>query len=298
MAGLKTNLGKKIALNRIYKADPDYTHPSQFKIGTGTTAATVADTDLGNAIPIDDGTTLDTGANTLTGSNGGDSTTNNTTYYKPGSNQTDNTGQNLIANNTSVTKTWFLANISTVGNLAAADEYTSLWLWINDDATLEKFATSGTCLQVKLGSDSSNYYSKTFEVSSLQTGWNWIQLGILNTNTETGTVGSPIVYFEIVITTNNSTDMFVANDVVYDLLRQWTVTDLFKDFDSITIDEANLEVSMVGQIYSSEAVGFDISELGSFNKDATPKLDGRDVFTAKSKSSGDEFKFVVKDGVE
>lgn len=52
-----TNDGKKILLNRGFKASPNYTVPSLFKVGTGTTAPTVTDTDLQAAVIISGGNT-------------------------------------------------------------------------------------------------------------------------------------------------------------------------------------------------------------------------------------------------
>ena len=46
-----TNSGKKIILNRTFKSVPDYTQISQFKVGTGTTTPTAAQTDL--VTPVD-----------------------------------------------------------------------------------------------------------------------------------------------------------------------------------------------------------------------------------------------------
>jgi len=40
------NNGAKIIMNRTFKASPDYTAPTRFKIGTGTTTPTVSDTDM------------------------------------------------------------------------------------------------------------------------------------------------------------------------------------------------------------------------------------------------------------
>ena len=40
-------------LNRTFKSSPDYTAPSLFKIGTGTTTPTISDTDLETPVNID-----------------------------------------------------------------------------------------------------------------------------------------------------------------------------------------------------------------------------------------------------
>jgi len=52
-----TNNGLKLALNRIFKATPDYSAPSKFKIGTGTTTPTTSDTDIENGVSINGGAT-------------------------------------------------------------------------------------------------------------------------------------------------------------------------------------------------------------------------------------------------
>ncbi len=52
-----TNNGLKIMLNRGYKATPDYTAPTVFKIGTGTTTPVVSDTDVETGVNINGGAT-------------------------------------------------------------------------------------------------------------------------------------------------------------------------------------------------------------------------------------------------
>ena len=47
-----TQQGKTIVLNRTFKPTPDYTAPSVFAVGTGTTTPAAADTDLQTAITI------------------------------------------------------------------------------------------------------------------------------------------------------------------------------------------------------------------------------------------------------
>jgi len=52
-----TSNGLKLALNRIFKATPDYLAPSKFKIGTGTTTPTTSDTDVETGVNINGGAT-------------------------------------------------------------------------------------------------------------------------------------------------------------------------------------------------------------------------------------------------
>lgn len=298
MSGIKTKIGKNVMLNRMYKSTPDYTAPSQFKVGTGDTAPTVNDTDLELSIPIGDGDTCDNGAQTLTGSVGGTNTTTNTFTFKPGADQTDDSAQNLLVNNTDVNKIWTLENLSTSGATALADKYTAFWLYIKDISVLQKFKTSGTCLNVKIGTDASNYYYKEFAVGSLVLGWNWVQLDELDTNLSTGTPTAPLNWFQITIITNNATDTFNEGDVIYDFLRQWETTDLFEDISSVAFNENTVTATITATLFSTQAVGYNLTEIGTFNTDATPKMDGRDTFSSEGKSSEDEFKFTIVDGLD
>ena len=51
------NNGKKIILNRALKATPDYTAPTVFKIGTGTTNPVVTNTGMETGVNINGGAT-------------------------------------------------------------------------------------------------------------------------------------------------------------------------------------------------------------------------------------------------
>lgn len=298
MTGIKTKKGKNIMLNRMYKPVPDYTVPSQFKVGTGTTQPVDSDIDLELSIPIGFGTTNDDGSNTLTGSLGGSNTTNNTIIFKPGAGLSDNTAQNLIANDTDDEKVWTIADLSMDGNVADEHKITELWIYINNDVTLAKLADTGTAIEIKIGEDSSNYYYKEFEKSDLILGWNRLYLGVLDTNSVQGTIAGTLDFFEIVITTNLSTDKFAAGDVVYDLLRQYEETDTLKNFSSVFLNENDVTATITAELFSTQAVGYNISEIGTFNTDSTPSMDGRDVFSGESKSSEDEFKFTIIDGLD
>lgn len=52
-----TNEGLKIFLNRTFKEIPDYTTPTVFSVGTGTTTPQVTDTDLDTKVNINGGDT-------------------------------------------------------------------------------------------------------------------------------------------------------------------------------------------------------------------------------------------------
>lgn len=52
-----TLLGKKVAINRTFKATPDYTAPTTFKVGKGTTTPTVNDTAIETDVPTPPATT-------------------------------------------------------------------------------------------------------------------------------------------------------------------------------------------------------------------------------------------------
>lgn len=292
-----SNSGVQILLNRTY-GDASLNKPDVVKVGQNQTDPTSSDTDLTQAVPITNGTVNDNGDNQLTGSSGGDNTTDNTTIFKPGAGISDDTSQNLIANDTNVLKIWTIADLSSLGNNIDITQPFGLWFYIKDETALDKFLTSGTALEIKLGSDSSNYFSLTKEISDLTTGWNWITSDTTNVEDlpETLTVGTPVDTFIIEVTTNNATDEFIAGDVLYDLLRQWAISNLLKVEDSgyPIIDLTALTIAHRATISSVEANGFILNGFGTFNQDATPKLEGIDAFDSESKGDSDQFIYTAK----
>jgi len=297
---ISTN-GKKILAYRGYTKNADlsstqYLPPTKFKVGVDSGSYVISSSDLTYAIPIADGTPLDPGDNNMTGSSGGDNSTDNTTRYKEGAGLSDATSQNLIKNNTNAVAIW----TETLTTFAIGSKYTGLWIYIKDATTLAKLVSSGTALEIKLGSDASNYYSKTWTTSNLSVGWNWLPMGALNTNTETGTVTGDIDTFIIEITTNNATDTFIAGDVLYDLLRQWEDSDLIKSYVTgyPSISLTTLETEIQCFLNSIEANGFLVDSMALFNEDTTPLMQSVMSITEESKSSTDEFTFIAKDEVK
>ena len=298
MAGIIVDVGLDLWAERFLGTSSESTI-TLFKVGIGTTAVTGTDTDLEIAIPIEDGTTNDDGSNTLTGSSGGDNTTNNIVTFKEGAGNTDVTAQNLIANNTNATKIWTIADLSSSGTNVSGTQPFGLWFFILDSTALAKLITSGTALEIKLGSDSSNYFSLTKTAANLTTGFNWITSNTVNVNalTETGTVSGNIDTFIIEVTTNNATDTFVAGDVVYDLLRQWATSDLVKNLDSgfPSYDSTVKEIETQGTLTVLQANGFDLTEMAVENTEGTAW--NRDVYTSFSKSSTEKLIFTLKDQI-
>ena len=296
-----TKGGDKIMLNRGWKTVPDYTVPSLFMIGRNNSTPTTSSTGLDTPIPITDGTLIDPGSNSFTGSLGGTNTTSNTSLYKPGMSLSDNTGQNLLANGSSVSKVWTKTGLT--NNFVTTKPF-GLWLYIKDSTTLAKFKSSSTALEIRIGSDASNYYYRTFTASTLTTGWNWITSNttLVSALSTVGTPGGTLNTFIIVITTNNATDTFAAPtnptaEVVYDMARQWASTDTQKAFVSgyPSIDEVNMIVEIRGYIVSTEMNGFDFNSVALKNTDGTPIVSDIDVFSpAESKSDTDEFSIILK----
>lgn len=291
---IKTSGGEKIILNRSYKTTPDYTVPSVFQIGINQSTPVPGISSLDFPIPISDGTTNDDGSNTLTGSGGGDNTTDNTSTYKEGAGNSDDTAQNLIANGTSATKTWSISDLSSAGVNCDSTKYTGLWFYIKDSTTLAKFKSSGTALEIRTGADTTtNYYSLSYTAAELSTGWNWLYDGIMEDNwTSNGTPGT-LDHFAIIITTNNATDTFSAGDVVYDLLRQWTLADTKKAITSITINESTNQAVVECDLTTTEANGFNTNAIALLNTDSTPKISDAATYPDKSKNAIDLFTYKI-----
>jgi hypothetical protein len=298
-----TNSGKKIIINRAYKSSPDYTVPSRFRIGISNGTPALADTDLDISVPIEDGTVCDDGSNTFTGSSGADNSTNNTTTFKQGAGQSDVTSQNLIADGagTNVLKIWTIASLS--ANKTAAEPF-GFWLYIKDATEYAKLKASGVALTVKFrtnGDGATLFYKYERTKAQLAAGWNWVTSGTTLTSAlDQGAGGAPsgvLDEFVLEVETVNAGDEFAAGELLFDLLREWTVAERSKIYVTSypTVDETNFETETRCFLTSVQANGFDINGFCLINTDGTILMHSEDVFTAESKSDTDQFTFIVKD---
>jgi len=294
--------GKNTALYRSYTENGDlsatlYLAPTKIQLGLSNGTPLITDTTLDYPIPYVDGVVNDNGDNQLTGSDGGDNTTDNVTTYKEGAGASDVTAQNLITTGSDTTKTWTITNLATLGTVIDSAKYGSMWLYIKDSTALAKIVS----VELKLGSDASNYYSVTFLNAALSVGWNWITNPntIISGWTETSSVGAPIDTFIIEVITGAAADAFIAGDLIYDLLRTWSLDDTKNSFQATypTFDYVNNEVTIRSYFTTLQANGFLINGIGIYNEDTMPLLLGEDTITGESKSLTDEFAFVVVDRV-
>ncbi len=296
-----TDNGKNVALNRTYKTTPDYTVPSNMRLGVDQAEPFGVDTAITKPVPILDGTVNDDGNNQLTGANGGTNTTDNTTTYRPGAGVTDNVAQNLLSNGTSANKEWSISNLATNGTVITGARYMGFSIYIKDQTTLD-YLTTSNCVEIRVGSDSSNYYYKQWDKADLQLGWNFLSTisTAVEDLTETGTVVGSIDYFYIKIVTNNAADSWSSADVIYDLLRTWQASDEINSIVSgyPSFDEANQRVTLRYYLNATQANGFDLSGLGIENTDTPPKVTDIEEFTDESKSDTDEIAFIVKNNAE
>jgi len=299
VGSILTNLGKKIILNRAYKVTPDYTSPSRFKVGVDSSVPNIGDVDLNNPIPITNGIIYDGGDKNMTGKHGGLDTTNNTTTYKDGAGTTDVTSQNLLTTTTSGSKTWYLDSGSMNSNVSGTQDNCGLWLYIKNTTTYNYFKSSGTAVEVRLGSGTADDYYKFGKTrSQLNIGWNWLTSGtaVVNLNSVGTPTDASMDSFVLQVLTNNDSDTWSSGDVIYDLLRGWKRGDEFNSWTSASypsVNESTFTVEMRGQLSTTQANGFNIDSFGDFNSGTM--MAGKDVFTAESKSSTDQFTFVVQD---
>ena len=294
MSGGKiTKSGKKIFLNRTYKGTPDYAELTVFKAGTGVTAVTVDDTDLENPIPIQTTTETVDDFETADWTDSADVTsTLNAVTFKEGSKSL------ALAKDATASATITINKTTTSRDFTGKDF--SIWIYIIDATMLAKLAVS-TCLSIRFGSDSSNYYEWEKDLADLAVGWNLID-GLTSANADT-TTGTPSLaamdytYVEFVAT--GSAIVWSAGDLLVDDSKLISADDYIKTFESgyPALDETALSSTIRCRISSVQSNGYPITEVGLFNEDGTPLMESRDTMTAISKSNTDELIFIIKNEI-
>ena len=287
-----TNNGKKVFMNRSYKASPDYNAPDQFKVGIDNGTPGVGSTDLDQPIPINSTESIDDCETADWTDDAEMSHTLNATTYKEGSNAINLTKDAGAAIDATTAKTTTSLNFT--------DK--ELWMWIYiKDATMYAKLNATDCLTIRFGSDAANYFTYTRDKSDLAVGWNEIHFTSAGADSETGSVAlAACDYSYIGIKADAAGTTWSAGDVIMDDWRLASDDDFFSDIDASypTLDETNHEAEIRCTLATTDANGFDIDGFAIWNDDATELMLNEDTFTAESKSSTDEFIFIVKDRIE
>ncbi|QDP57896.1 MAG: hypothetical protein Unbinned1693contig1002_40 [Prokaryotic dsDNA virus sp.] len=287
-----TNNGKKVMLNRAYKASPDYNAPDQFKVGADNGTPNVGSTDLDNPIPISDTEMVDDCEAADWTDDAEMSTTLDAVTFKEGS------------NSLSLTKDAGAAIDATTDKTTTSRDFTSkeLWIWLYiKDATMYAKLNATDCVTIRFGSDNANYYQYTRDKADLATGWNYIYF---NSGTADSTVGAPVIaacdYSYIGIKADAAGTTWSAGDLLMDDWKVASADDYFQDIDASypSLDETNHQVEIRCTLATTDANGYDIDGFSIWNDDGTELMLNEDTFTAESKSSTDEFVFIVKDRIE
>jgi len=285
--------GKQLVLNRSFKGTPDYTAPFYYSLGTGTTTPAVSDIAIEHSIPFSKSVIVDN-CDVITGWSGNaDATISlNSITYKEGVASIDLSKTGTASVNCSMSKT------TTSGNFT--NRQLDFWIYIKDATAYAKL-TASNCLEIRFGSDGSNYYKWNKNASDLAVGWNWLH----DLSTSNATIqGTPMItacdYTLIQYTTNNASDTTSAGDVIIDDIYLTDTDDYYNVFVTgyPDLNEANLQVSFRMYINTAEANGFSLTEFGLSNSDTSKKLFSRVVFTPITKNNSVQIFFLEKDMIE
>ena len=276
---------------RTYNDDgsTSLTAPQFFKVGQDQTTAQTTDTGLDHPVVISGADIIDD-CEAITGwVDSADMTvTLNTTTFRVGSGAINLTKDGTASANANTEKT--------TPSIDFTDQEFSIWIFILDSAALAKLATTDA-LEIRFGSDSSNYFTWTKDASFFSTGFTVVdQLTVSNADS---TTGSPVLtamdYTRIQLTADAAGTTWSAGDFIMDDIKAIAAADFLKTFTSQTIDDLNLEVETRVNLSSVEANGYILSGLGIFNSDSPKLLYALDDFPPESKGDTDEFVFIIKD---
>jgi len=291
---LITNLGKNILLNRAYKANPDYTAPTQFKVGISNGTPAVTDTDLDVPVPISGTESVDDcDVANWTDDAEMTSTLNNVTFK-------EGTGSLNLIKDAGAAQTASTDKTTTSRNFTSKE--LSNWLYIIDATALAKLDATDSVI-IRFGSDgtgATDYYQKAWDLTDLAVGWNYLYF---TSATADSTAGAPVIaamdYSYIALKATGAAIVWSAGDIIMDDWKVASSDDFLKDVVSgyPTFDESNHEVTMRATVTVTEANGYPINGLGLFNTDSTIKLASEDTFDDESKSDTDEFVFITVDRI-
>lgn len=280
-----TNTALNSMLNRSFKATPDDTAFTRFRVGIGTTTPTNADTTLEIDVPITIDTTVDAcDADTGWGLVGGGIEQNETVNTTAGEFKEGTGCLNLPTSGAAGVAGW--QKTVTTFDINDTKDTLALWYYI---AAQSDLTTSADAVRITLGTDgyaNTNYYS--FADTAISDAWNYLKL---ENGGETGTEGggadeTDIDRIEIAVRLD--TDQ-TTNDMRMDFWHLATASDFYGSFmtNYPTFNTTNKEVTIRSTLTATQANGHLLTEVGIENSDATADLFSHTVHTQQSKSSKD-----------
>lgn len=287
--GIITTGGKKIIIDRAYNISSSLLPVSQFKVGIGTATVTVVDSDLSSPVPIINYATLDDGSvatswTAVTGT----TCTASTAYYKTSSDSISimkvGTASTSVAISKSLTSSDF------------TDKILSLWIYINDQATLDLLQDVSS-LVIKYGVDANNYYYWSKNKTDLVVGWNLLTNLRSSNASMVGTAFVTAASYTSLDFGATATATTWGKDVLnLDDIKLYSSANTLSLFDNgyPSVDLNALTCVSRFTLNTLQGNGYDITECGCFNADGTPLMESRDVFDGVSKTTSDQLIFQVK----
>ena len=206
-------------MERSYTDTAAQSIPSQFKIGRGTTDFAGTDIDLEEAVPISGTEQVDDCDATTGWVAGTDSAVAlNTTAFVQGTGSVSLEKSGTTGTTASMSKTTTSRDFT--------DKTFVLFIRITD---LTDLVSAGTALNVRFGSDSSNYFQLDVAITELTTGFNYISF---TSATATSTTGSPVLasmdFTEVIVNTDLSADTIAADRILFDDMKVASADDFLK----------------------------------------------------------------------
>jgi len=275
-----------ISIERTLSDAPTRSAPSQIKGSEDTTTPLVTDTVMPSPKPIKGEEVVDDFETADFTPNGTNTQALNALIFQRGSNSVEliksDTGSAVASMSKTVTSLDFTSKeMFGFVNVSAA----ALLVLASSPATL------GGAVEIRYGSDSSNYYSRYIALSALSAGRNVYSM---TSSDADATTGSPVLtamdYLELMYETTLAADTTATGDMTFDEAMIASDDDFFKGQQS-GYPKFNF-TAKTGEIRSrmtvNEGVGFLFARLGHFNTDGTPLFATNNLIDAVSKSGSDE----------
>lgn len=280
---IPTNLLVDAIVQRFGSASPTYGIPARIKVGIGDETPSVTATDLATPAPITYTAVDDCNATT-----GWSATTDGSVALNTTSGEfiEGTGGLNLVKSGTTQTSVTF-SKTTTSRNFTSQ----TLWSWLYINSTTYALLGAGTAVEIRFGSDSSNYYYKQYTAAALASGVNWLYF---TSATATGTTGTPTItacdYYAVIITVNATSVTYTSNSVRLDHLQIAGATDYYMDLDSApAVDLTGDKVTSQATMNLVKAIGQNLNN--AMIQDSSGNAYTFDQFTTDNKTKDEEWRF-------